>query len=99
MNDNKCGPYLLVAFGILIFVMVRFSPKSPEINTQKKLNQSECRGDSLQEILDNYEAIKHEIIKLGYDEKYKPLHNEVDSNNVTNNYELLFELLSKRDSI
>ena len=95
MNDNKWGPYLLVAFGILIFVMVRFSPKSPEVDTQKRLNQSECRADSLQEILNKYEVIKPEAIKLYYNEKYKDLHNEVDTSDNASNVELLKQLLSE----
>ena len=95
MNDNKYGWTLLAIVILLIFCLVRFGPKSPEFDTQKKLKESEWKADSLQEIINKYEVIKHEIIKYYYDEKYKDLHNEVDTSDINSNVELLKQLLSE----
>ena len=95
MNDNKYGAIFLVFLVIVIFIMVLYSPRTPTLNMQQKLKNSEYRADSLQEILNKYEVIKPEAIKLYYNEKYKNLHNEVDTNTLNSNVELLIQLLSE----
>ena len=95
MNDNKYGAIFLVFLVIVIFIMVLYSPRTPTLNMQQKLKNSEYRADSLQEIINRYEVIKPQLIKYYYDEKYKDLHTEVDTSDINSNIELLKQLLSE----
>ena len=95
MNEDKTNTVILLIFVVLMFSMIFFTQNIPISNHKKKLQESEARADSLQEILNKYEIIKPELIKLYYDEKYKQLHNEVDTNTLNSNIELLLQLLSE----
>jgi len=94
MNENKYGALVLFLFILLIAAMVWYSPKSPKLDMQQKYKQSQHRADSLQNKLNQYEAIKPELIKLYYENKFNEIHDEVDSSTIYININILKELLS-----